>query len=128
MAADLIDELYGNEAILLPKRNVGRKNGQKIQKESGLSILGADVKSLFPSLKNLETARLAKHAILTSEVNFENWDFLKALRYIYVNCGHNHASRQEYLRNNGLLRHCPKWLGDRSDLISVGGSKTQDPN
>ena len=27
----------------------------------------------------------------------------------------------------GLERLCPKWLGDREDLIAVGGAKSKDP-
>ena len=42
------------------------------------------MKSLFPSLSDIETARLASKAILESEVEFENWDLQMALRYLTI--------------------------------------------
>ena len=84
--------------------------------------MGSDVKSLFPSLKNIETARLARCAVLQSEIKFDNWDFQKALRYIFINGG------REYISKSGLLRHCPKWKGGRVDLLAVGGDKSKDSN
>ena len=56
---------------------------------------------------------------MDSKIKFDNCDAKKALRYIYVNGGY------EALRAAGLGRLCPKWLGDRADLITVGGAKTK---
>ena len=50
----------------------------------GLSIVGADVKSLFPSLRNVEAARRAKKAVLNTKVELNDVDYIKALRYIYL--------------------------------------------
>ena len=43
-----------------------------------------------------------------------------ALRYIYVTGG------VELMERTGLLKFCPRWLGDRKDLITLGGKKTND--
>ena len=114
----MIDKLEDGEAVKLPG-NFKPSCKLPKQKSSGLSVVGSDVVSLFPSLRNVEAARLAKYAILGSGVKFENCDAIKALRYIYVNGGY------EALRTAGLGRLCPKWSGDRPDLITVGGSKTK---
>ena len=89
--------------------------GQTKQRESGLSIVGSDVKSSFPSLSNVETARLARGAILNSKVDFENEDLHKALKYIYVVGG------RDLINKVGLSRLSPRWLGERPDLLRVSG-------
>ena len=65
---------------------------------------------MFPSLKNIESARMARFAILNSKVDFVDWNFKKALRYLYVIGG------KELLRKAGLARVAPKWKGERDDL------------
>ena len=79
----LIDKLNDGKQMKI-NSDVKRDPRHKQKKGSGISIVGADVCSLFPSLKNLETARLARNAILQSTVNFEGWDLRKALRYLYI--------------------------------------------
>ena len=76
--------------------------------------------SLFPSLKNIETARLTRHAILESEIEFENINYHKALRYISIVGG------KDLLKKSGLGHLAPTWLGDREDLMAVGGKKAGD--
>ena len=44
------------------------------------------------------------------------------MRFIYIVGG------KELVVSSGLARLMPKWLGDREDLITVGGSKSRDPN
>ena len=44
---------------------------------------------------------------------------MKALRYLYILGG------KEFLKKVGLSRVAPRWLGDREDLISVGGAKSK---
>ena len=100
---------------------MSHKSRRSLQKKTGLSIVGSDVKSLFLSLRNIETARLARKAILDSKIEFSNWDFVKAMRYIYLVGGRELVSRA------GLERLCPKWLGDREDMAAVGGTKSKDP-
>ena len=117
-AGKFLDKIFGDEAIPLPNQQ-SHVGGQK-QKRSGLSIVGSDVKSLFPSLRAVETARLARCAILKSKVEFSNWDYQKALRYLFVVGG------RELVRSVGLSRVCPKWLGYREDLLAVGGIKSRE--
>ena len=116
-AANLIDKLLDGDTVQLPK---GKSINVKKQKNVGLVIVGSDVKSLFPSLKSIETARLARCAVLKSDVDFANWDTKQAMRYLYVNGG------TELIHKAGLGRFCPKWLGDRGDLLTVGGDKAKD--
>ena len=85
-AGRLLDTLNGVNGIKLPEcPKVNRTiPGQKKQKSGKLAIIGADVVSLFPSLKSVESAQLAKNAILASKVEFESVDYIKAMRYIYT--------------------------------------------
>ena len=83
---------------------------------------GADVVSLFPSLHGVETARLARHAVLQSEVSFENVDYLMALRDL-CNIG-----GVGLLEKAGIGRLAPTWRGKREDLTPVGGKKSRDAN
>ena len=89
------------------------------QKLSDVCFVGHDVKSLFPSLKNAESARLTRYAVLQSNVDVENFDHKMALRYIFIVGGRDLISKAK------LSRHMPKWLGDREDLTAVGGRKSK---
>ena len=115
-ASRLVDKIEEGEPIRILKTD--KKTRGKMQKD-GLSIVGADVRSLFPSLLNLETARLAKHAIMKTSVDFSNFDHKRALRYIFIVGG------LDLLKSVGLERLAPKWKGDRSDLVAVGGKKSK---
>ena len=119
-AGFLIDELECNEAINVKNPS----NCQKVRQKTGLDnvcFIGHDVKSLFPSLKSVESARLVRHGVLSSEVDVENFDHKMALRYIYIVGG------RELINKAGLSRLCPTWLGSREDLITVGGRKSKSP-
>ena len=87
---------------------------------SNTCFIGADVVSLFPSLKAVEAARLARCAILNSNITFEDFDYHMALRYLSIIGG------REMLEKAKLGRLAPKWKGSREDLISVGGKKSKD--
>ena len=80
-AGRLLDKILGEVAIPLPCEGGSSSDGPR-QKSSGLAIVGSDVKSLFPSLRAVETARLARYAIENSEIEFSNWDYKKSLRYL----------------------------------------------
>ena len=73
-------------------------------------------------MKPLEAARLARLAILESKIESGDIDPYLGLRYLMVTGG------KELLERHGLLRLCPKWLGNREDLLSLGGKKTNDKN
>ena len=63
---------------------------------------------------------MARIAILRSKVQFEDIDYLKALRYLNIVGG------TKLLDKANLLRLKPKWKGKREDLISVGGEASRD--
>jgi len=117
-AGQLIDIIEDNKAINV-KKGSGKK--KKLQKDGfeNVCIVGHDVKSLFPSLKNAESARLTRYAVLNSKVDVENFDHKMALRYIFIVGGRDLISKAK------LSRHMPKWLGDREDLTAVGGRKSK---
>ena len=84
-AGQILDKILGSEAIPLPSNSkTKRQIKRRMQKKTGLAIVGSDVVSLFPSLKNVESARLARIAVLNSSIEMGSFDHLKALRYIYV--------------------------------------------
>ena len=53
-----------------------------------------------------------------SDINIEDVDLTKALRYIYIVGG------PELINRAGLNRISPKWMGKRADLLSVTGKKS----
>ena len=120
-ASWLLDKVIGDDPIKLPGSAENVYKGQK-QLDSGMAIVGVDVKSLFPSLRNVETARLAKKSILKSKVKFEGVDYQKALKYIWLVGG------DTLLDRNDLLKFKPKWKGKRSDLLTIGGDSARDDN
>ena len=89
-----MNKTENNKPIHIPEREQTlRKN---IQKNGDLAIVGADVVLLFPSLKNIETARLARHAILQSNFNFENIDYHRALQYFKIVGGNELLQKAGY--------------------------------
>ena len=100
-AGHLLDVLEEGEVVKLPGSRDEQRRRRLKQRCSGVSVVGSDVVSLFPSLKDIETARLARHAVLGSKVKFENVDMQKALRYLYIVGG------SELISKAGLARHCP---------------------
>ena len=116
-ASYLFDVLEDNKPIKLPEKSLKNKNSMQKQGKQNICFSGADVISLFPSLKGVEIARLARHAILDSKVQFENFDYLMALRYLTIFGG------RDMLSKAGLGRLTPVWKGDRGDLVSIGGKK-----
>ena len=119
-ASNLIDKVEGKVPIVVPNK---RRIDKPLQKDGAENIVfvGTDVTSLFPSLRNVETARMAKYAKLNSNIAVENFDCKMALRYLSIVGG------IELLERIGVGRLAPKWLGSRKDLITVGGKKSKDP-
>ena len=121
-AGFLIDKIEKGEAIHVDsKKQVRRRPIQKSGPEN-ISVVGSDVCSLFPSIKNVEAARFVRHAVLNSDVQIENFDHLIALRYLTIVGG------ADLLRKVGVSRLAPRWLGGRADLVSLGGKKSRDPS
>ena len=82
-AGTILDRVNDGQTIKLPGKMV-ESNVSRKQKPNGLAIVGANATSLFPSLKSVETARLACLVVLNSSVEFETVDCIKALRYNYI--------------------------------------------
>ena len=85
------------------------------QRQESYSLCGNDVEALFPSLDDLGSARIARQAVLLSDMVVDNVDYTRALRYLHIVGG------KDYMAQIGLGRIMPKWAGKRSDLVSVGG-------
>lgn len=110
-ASRLTDEVMGNKSIKLPgkksfKNQVNTEEMRKIppiQKTEfeEMAVTGSDVESLFPSLTDIESDRIAIHSILKSKLRFENVDYLKALKYLMIVGG------KELLEEAGLGRLLP---------------------
>ena len=77
------------------------------------------MKALFPSIRDIEAARMVREAVEESEMNLENVNWKQALRYLTIVGG------CDYMREIGLGKYMPVWRGERSDLITVGGEKSQ---
>lgn len=116
-ASKLLDEDLGSTAIKVedPKKEMAEPK----QKE-GLVLVGNDVEALFPSIKDVEGARMVRCAIEKGELNIENVNYDLALRYLRVTGG------KGFLHSAGLGRLEPKWKGSRDDLITIGGESTRD--
>ena len=86
------------------------------KREDGYTIVGNDVEALFPSLLDVESARIAREAVMASDLKVENMDYEMALKYLTVTGGKSH------IEDVGLSSVAPKWLGKRQDLLTVGGT------
>ena len=66
------------------------------------TIVGNDVEALFPSLTDLESARIAREAVETSDMTFQNIDVASALQYFRINGGN------DYIEDIGLKKNSSK--------------------
>ena len=69
------------------------------------------MEALFPSLLDVESARIAREAVMLSNLKVENMDYEMALKYLIVAGGRSHVE------DIGLYKVAPKWLGKRQDLL-----------
>ena len=122
IAVGLLDKIEGEDPIRLPGNSTLKRASPVDPQEPGFVIVGSDVEKLYPSLKPLEGARLARIAIIQSDINIEDVDLTKALRYIYIVGG------PELINRAGLNRISPKWMGKRADLLSVTGKNLMGMN
>ena len=109
----------GEEESLLRERKEKIPPLQKHWKE-GLVIAGTDVEALYPSLKDIESGRIARDAVLESRAESNNVDYEAGLRYLLVVGG------REHLVEAGLSRLIPRWKGKRPDMLTVGGEALTD--
>ena len=106
-----LNKLEGNVNVNT-KENVPPLQSLKLEE---YTVVGNDVEALFPSLTDLESARIAREAVETSELKFENVDAEAALKYLRVTGGDDH------IKEIGLARVAPRWRGSRPDLLTLGG-------
>ena len=78
-------------------------------------VTGFDVESLYPSLRDVDVACLARESIIHSDINFEGVDFQKALCYLRIMAG------EEIMVSAGLGSLIPKWKGKKVELLKVTG-------
>ena len=71
-------------------------------------------------MQDVESARIARKAVLLSKATMENIDIKAALKYLYIVGGPAH------LKEIGLGKIAPRWTGTRPDLISVGGDSLNE--
>ena len=123
-ASYLIDKIQDDQVIRVEKPPKTSRPIKPIQKSGAenLCVVGSDVTSLFPSIKNIEAGRFVRHSVINSNIEFKNFDYLMALRYLTIVGG------MELLQKVGVSRLAPKWRGDRQDLTSLGGSKSRNPS
>ena len=106
--------------IKLPVNDYRAKEDIPPVQEAGFVMVGSDVEKLFPSLKPLEAARLTRMAVLETDISINNFDPYIGMRYIFIMGG------REFVERSGLSKYCPTWLGERVDLISISGKKTNE--
>jgi len=123
-ASYLIDKIQNDQVIQVEDVSGPTKSSKPIQKSGieNLCIVGSDVASLFPSIKNVEAGRFVRHSVINSKIEFKNFNYLMALRYLTIIGG------KDLLQRVGVGRLEPRWLGDRQDLTSLGGTKSRNPS
>ena len=78
-------------------------------------IIGADVKSLFPSMKSKITSRLVSEAVLESDIMFEGIDYKEVVTYLSMNLS-------DFEMQKSKIRHLlPRKKGKRGPKAKVTG-------
>ena len=84
-ATRILDEI-NNDAIHRPGSPKAASKARNIQEDNdeSLYIIGTDVESLFPSLRDIEVARMARQALEEPGAKFEriNYDFV--MKYLLL--------------------------------------------
>ena len=57
----------------------------KVQDQSEVVVVGADVEALYPNLVDIEIANITYDTIMKSKINFRNINYRKALLYLAIN-------------------------------------------
>ena len=99
-----------------------QSSGMQSSDRNEYTIVGTDVEALFPSLKDLESARIARQAVENSGMTFENIDISAALQYLTIVGGNDHINK------NGFRNIAPRSIGKRQDLLTVGGKALNEQN
>ena len=59
--------------------------GITVQEEPELSLVGSDVKALFPSIKSENTGKIIREAVENTSMEFQGYNIEKALAYVAMN-------------------------------------------
>ena len=116
----------GNDTTQIPSSERAVPEATKSRKYSQIqstdpheyTMVGNDVEALFPSLRDLEAARIVRESVLTSDIEFENIDYVTALKYLRVVGGDDH------IKDLRLSNIAPK----RPNLIALGGECIDEQN
>ena len=92
----------------------------KINMDGPIMVTGFDVKSLYPSLRDIDTACIVREAIIHSDISFEGFDYNRALAYLRVLAG------EEIMRKSGLSNLIPKWKGKKVDALRITGDSAKN--
>ena len=92
------------------------KTVNNINMSENLMVTGFDVCSLYPSLRDIDTACIARETMIHSDVDFKGMDYKKALVYLRIVAG------KEAMESAGLKNIVPKWRGDKIDSLRVTGT------
>ena len=85
-------------------------------------VLGSDVVNLYPSLDIKQVVLEVKEAMMETEINWENIDYLEAARYIALNWTEQQCRRSELGR---VLPRRRKKTGTRPGLTGTGPAGAQ---
>ena len=69
---------------------------------------------MIPTLKDIERARIARQALINSDLDFKNIDYIKALRYLGITEG------KKNLEKIWMMWIAPKRKVKRGSMIVVG--------
>ena len=83
-------------------------------------VTGFDVQSLYPSLRDVDSAAIARESIIHSSLDFKGIDVQKALVYLRVVAG------MESMRAAGLGNLIPRWKGKKDEALKVTGTSAKN--
>ena len=93
-----------------------------IQDQNDVVIVGSDVCALYPSLNDIEVAIICYQAILDSNINFQNFNYLVAGKYIAM-----HLTAEEQ-RRSPLYRVLPRRTTSNGVKPGVSSKPKNDEN
>ena len=88
-ALRILDEVKGKSAFQEYRRD--KRDSTEMQDDDELVISGTDVEALFPSLRDVESAKVVREAVLKSDIRIENFDWKTAIKYLYIVGGPTHV-------------------------------------
>ena len=78
------------------------------------------MEALFPSLSDIECAKIVRNAVLNTKMEFNGIDYERALVYLRIVGG------KDYLDSTKLKKRNPVWRGKRPDLVSINGDLSKE--